>query len=168
MTIDLPAQPKRQLVSSMAHRQSGSMPCSVMTTFNFAKSSWTTPGFSALARTVSSEVDQYFERWLPHFSNHRSTHFSPTEKEGSPNFSWMTSLTRDLRCHLVSGKPWPAALIKKSTSTMLSSSANHDFSALTSRTDLCPLMPSSTVLRGTWTCWQTCRMDMVSLDFTAV
>src|SRR5258708_27114387 len=101
-----------------------------------------TSGFNALARTASSEVDQYVESDFPHFSSHRSIHFSPTWNEGSPNLSWMTALTLLQRWCFISGKPCTAEWINSSTMTELSVSSSQDFSALESSLDLHPFMCS--------------------------
>ena len=114
---------------------------------------------------MSSEVDQYVETHFPHFSSHLSTQFSPTWNDGSPSLSWMTAFTLPWRWHFISGKPCWAEQIKSFTITSLSASSSQDFSELESRTDLCPLMHSWSVVLGTlkqWAASWTKRMSLLS------
>src|SRR5882757_6591801 len=122
-----------------------------------------TSGFNAFARTVYRDVDQYVESHFPHFSSHRSTHFSPTWNEGSPSLSWMTALTLLRRWCFVSGKPCAAERINSSTMTLLSVSSSQDLSALDSRIDLRPFMRSWSEVFGTLKRRAASRTDRTSL-----
>src|SRR5258708_3328874 len=118
-------------------------------------------GFNALARTVSSEVDQYIESHFPHFSSHRSTQLSPTQNDGSPILSWMTAFTRPRRWRFISGKPCSADWINLFMITSLSASVSQDLLALNSRRHFRPLMCAWSVVFDTLKQRATSRTDKV-------